>query len=91
MLKKLTDLFVWIYEFFYRSYKFATFQHFKFGTYEIHYLIDCGAGYMGGIDEVVACSVKDAIKNHRQHDIELVYCEGKIVYQASWADIHKLG
>ena len=90
MLKKLANLFVLIYEFLYRGYEFATFQHFKLGEYEIHYLIDCGAGYMGGVDTVVACSIKDALKNHRQHDVEQVYCEGELVYTASWADLQKL-
>lgn len=91
MHKKLANIFIWLYEFFNKGYHFATFQHFKFAEYEIHYLVDCGAGYMGGIDKVIAGSLKDAIKNHRQHDIEKVYCDGEIVYAASWADKENLG
>lgn len=87
MPKKLTDIFIWIYEFFHSNLKFATFQHFEFAEYEIHYLVDCGAGYMGGIDKLIATSVEDVIKNYRQNDIEKVYCDGKLVYRASWADL----
>lgn len=60
---------------------------YKLQTYEVHYLVDCGAGYMGGVDSLVAVSLDDALSKFKKHDIEKVFCDGKLVYKVSWADL----
>lgn len=60
---------------------------YRLQSYEVHYLIDCGAGYMGGNQTIVSVSLDDALSNFKKHDVEKVFCNGKIVYQASWADL----
>lgn len=65
----------------------SSFESFKLGTYEVHYLIDCGAGYMGGNSgPITALSINDAVSGFKKHDIEKIYCDGNLVYKASWSD-----
>lgn len=68
----------------------SKFEFFEYGTYRVEYLIDCGAGYMKGIDEVVGASLKQVMSKYQQHDVEKVYFKDKLVYAASWADIKNL-
>lgn len=88
MPKKLTDIFIWIYEVFDFRLKAIEIECFELATYRVEYLIDCGAGYMTGMpDPVQGISLKEVMSQYRQHDVEAVYCNDKLVYRASWADI----
>lgn len=87
-LNKVIDFLLWLFELFDNQLKVAKFECFELATYRVEYLIDCGAGYMTGIpDPVEATSLKEVMSHYRQHDIEVVYCNDKVVYKASWADI----
>ena len=82
------DFILWLYELFDSQIKLAKFECFELAEYRVEYLIDCGAGYMTGIpDPVEEISLQQAMSRYRQHDIEAVYCNDKLVYKASWADI----
>lgn len=80
MLKKIFDKFShWM--------KIDSVEQFKIQSYTVYYLDDCGAGYMGYYDgPFEAASLQDAIKNYESYDIEKVYCDGELVYKASWSD-----
>ena len=64
------------------------FQGWTHGTYDIHYLVDCGAGYMGGKCSVDALSIEHAIETSgiKKYDIECIYFREQLVWKASWSD-----